>query len=128
MHVCFYTKKRHIHTRQTRMSRSGPWHAKTSSRQQMHLSHTHTINTLIPDLHTHVQIRSMACKDLETADASQIRRALVLAFTLKSSSYATMCIREVLKEHSEESSLGLREVNAPAVAAGEGDATGKQGD
>ena len=38
------------------------------------------------------------------------RKALVIAFTLRSSTYATMCIRELLKAHSEEAALGLRDV------------------
>jgi tRNA(Glu) U13 pseudouridine synthase TruD len=36
------------------------------------------------------------------------RKALGIAFTLRSSMYATMCIRELLKAHSEEAALGLR--------------------
>jgi hypothetical protein len=71
---------------------------------------------------TQTQIRSMACKGLENAEASLVRRALVLAFTLRSSSYATMCIREILKEHSEMASLGLRETAATATATGDGGA------
>ena len=38
------------------------------------------------------------------------RTALAIAFTLRSSTYATMCIRELLKAHSEEAALGLRDV------------------
>ena len=33
----------------------------------------------------------------------------MIGFTLKSSTYATMCIRELLKQYSEEAALGLRD-------------------
>lgn len=43
------------------------------------------------------------------AKGSKERTALLIGFTLKSSSYATMCVRELLKRYSEEAALGLRD-------------------
>ena len=57
----------------------------------------------------------------------QERTALIIAFTLRSSTYATMCIRELLKEHSEEAALGLRNTGEIAGVAGETDAAGETG-
>ncbi|KAJ1491474.1 hypothetical protein T484DRAFT_3157298 [Baffinella frigidus] len=45
------------------------------------------------------------------------RRALLVRFTLRSSQYATMCIRELLKEYSEEAAFGIRQLPGDAAAA-----------
>ena len=45
---------------------------------------------------------------------AEVRRALRMAFTLRSSKYATMCIRELLKEFMAEATEGA---GAPVAAA-----------
>jgi tRNA(Glu) U13 pseudouridine synthase TruD len=45
---------------------------------------------------------------------AEVRRALRMAFTLRSSKYATMCIRELLKEFMAEATEGA---GAPVTAA-----------
>jgi len=57
-------------------------------------------------------------RTVEEVAAMTERTALIIAFTLRSSTYATMCIRELLKEHSEEAALGLRNTDT-ATASGE---------